>query len=143
MGPQLVRCGKAARNADNIYQDVMLQWGRNLFVAERMVYANAFLYKNAASMGPQLVRCGKSKNGEKTGEKGGASMGPQLVRCGKRGTASFPWHCRDASMGPQLVRCGKADLLLQHLAGFAVLQWGRNLFVAESSPLWVLSILSL
>ena len=35
MGPQLVRCGKIEATGDSL-QNIWLQWGRNLFVAERL-----------------------------------------------------------------------------------------------------------
>ena len=60
----------------------------------------------------------------------GPSMGPQLVRCGKRLPQTGHDRPRLPSMGPQLVRCGKS-LLPPHSSQFVILQWGRNLFVAE------------
>ena len=85
MGPQLVRCGKegyrqfcAARpdgfngaatcslrkGLDEVTgpgAPAMLQWGRNLFVAERSQEVTDMGLDPEASMGPQLVRCGKSQ----------------------------------------------------------------------------------
>ena len=180
MGPQLVRCGKPWLGMLKQSASEKLQWGRNLFVAERCSAGMVPYLPLIASMGPQLVRCGKvvshasKRPAGKTLQWGRnlfvaesgkrprflrrpqplqwgrnlfvaerwvegfgfaalaqASMGPQLVRCGKLNhsltTTYRPW----ASMGPQLVRCGKgpSDFDLSHRS---LLQWGRNLFVAES-----------
>ena len=94
-----------------------------------------------ASMGPQLVRCGKYKKPVRYKDgKTGASMGPQLVRCGKSRSSMMNEAIRQASMGPQLVRCGKLVDACKALEEACLLQWGRNLFVAERrgspSRLW-------
>ena len=58
MGPQLVRCGKPVR-VSSLFASPFLQWGRNLFVAERHGQRDCKCRHDLPSMGPQLVRCGK------------------------------------------------------------------------------------
>ena len=41
-----------------LIEDGLLQWGRNLFVAECLQRGAALVKRGQASMGPQLVRCG-------------------------------------------------------------------------------------
>ena len=59
-------------------------------------------------------------------------MGPQLVRCGMV-AAQYEHAVADpvASMGPQLVRCGMWGQASTMDIETILLQWGRNLFVAE------------
>ena len=57
MGPQLVRCGMLGCAGGTVH-NIMLQWGRNLFVAECFYKARSPALLGLASMGPQLVRCG-------------------------------------------------------------------------------------
>ena len=110
------------------------------------------------SMGPQHVRCGMHDLRVVSGQAGMPSMGPQHVRCGMSEICLMefmvfvhpsmgPQHVRcgmclhglmgvhalSPSMGPQHVRCGMhipiSDEISQRL-----LQWGRNMFVAEWNP---------
>ena len=61
----------------------VLQWGRNLFVAEWDLPSIRQNPPPSASMGPQLVRCGMPDQDIGNAiTKLLASMGPQLVRCG-------------------------------------------------------------
>ena len=132
MGPQLVRCGKGRMRFMRRMTVQMLQWGRNLFVAESRVlqvpHAEVFL----ASMGPQLVRCGKWHSLPVYRLNVIASMGPQLVRCGKK-WAAFP-----PDIAAALLQWGRNLFVAEREAHAGCrgkvpgLQWGRNLFVAES-----------
>ena len=130
MGPQLDSCGKGERTAHPTQKPLELQWGRNLTVAESMGRSpwpslywwlqwgrNLTVAESRRDLGLRLA--------------GGASMGPQLDSCGKS-CASFQrsWAAL-ASMGPQLDSCGKDTSRGSSLLSLNVLQWGRNLTVAE------------
>ena len=107
MGPQLDSCGKGQHR---FFRDARfeLQWGRNLTVAEsRRRARTSSRPRSWASMGPQLDSCGKPGGPARRGVDGRASMGPQLDSCGKVMTS--------------------ADLSFYSV----MLQWGRNLTVAE------------
>ena len=106
MGPQLVRCGM-------------------------FVWPSVESLDIDASMGPQLVRCGMSELMQIIHGLTVASMGPQLVRCGMSELTQIIHGLTVASMGPQLVRCGMEYILWGLCVFITVLQWGRNLFVAE------------
>ena len=83
-----------------------LQWGRNVSVAEIRRTTSRYLGPIPASMGPQRFRRGDDNHKQRV----------CAVGC--------------ASMGPQRFRRGDSDLHLS--AGYLiVLQWGRNVSVAE------------
>ena len=155
MGPQLVRCGMypihlnqlhhnisfngaatcSLRNADLascVWQHTrMLQWGRNLFVAE---------WPPAGSpTAPQRRFNGAATCSLRNVDAQGNHLIPEsLLQWGRN---LFVAECvqeavcrvRDvlASMGPQLVRCGMTGLVPKVEIDVTPLQWGRNLFVAE------------
>ena len=134
MGPQLVRCGMFGSPA---YFSLMgmLQWGRNLFVAECDGSSSEPTASQRASMGPQLVRCGMGRR-----DRGPRGPGNRLqwgrnlfvaecprwkppmpenrscfngaATCSLRNAVEVVPDAPPvlvASMGPQLVRCGMAD----------------------------------
>ena len=154
MGPQPFGCGRAreARAAADNMQ--MLQWGRNLSVAEGRSWRTRRLKHGKASMGPQPFGCGRSKDQKEGCPKKAASMGPQPFGCGRarsrRAARSLtrasmgpqPFGCgraviaaffdgaEEASMGPQPFGCGRGSPRARP-PPFPTLQWGRNLSVAE------------
>ena len=132
MGPQLVRCGKLCHPPIAFYNVQYLQWGRNLFVAESWRIWTAGdpaggTFNGAATCSLRKV----SLNALLPADYRLPSMGPQLVRCGKAAVMAFYRLGGAPSMGPQLVRCGKMEGMSPEYIALA-LQWGRNLFVAES-----------
>ena len=60
----------------------LLQWGRNLIVAEGSTLEDVAA-KICASMGPQLDSCGRSALIRHAAVRHMASMGPQLDSCGR------------------------------------------------------------
>ena len=85
-----------------------LQWGRNILVAESPEAPSVTDRNSVASMGPQHTRCGKLADMEKDLVLLRASMGPQHTRCGKAAPALLGGRGGGvASMGPQHTRCGK------------------------------------
>ena len=60
MGPRLVSRGKADGIAGICIFGTLLQWGRDLLVAESRKGPLAMAIKDKASMGPRLVSRGKS-----------------------------------------------------------------------------------
>ena len=157
MGPQLVRCGKFAGVAVSIYYAFILQWGRNLFVAERNAYqknpiawdmsfngaATCSLRKAIFSKAPYCIpvnlQWGRNLfvaesflHSTLIGFLSQPSMGPQLVRCGKSpsspvSTIRSPSFNGAATCSLRKVIDGYRDRI-----NAEALQWGRNLFVAES-----------
>ena len=83
----------------------LLQWGRNLIVAEGITVA------------PRR-------------DHWDASMGPQLDSCGRMNAVGHDRYKVHASMGPQLDSCGRAASRARRRP-IRALQWGRNLIVAE------------
>ena len=65
-------------------------------------------------------------------------MGPQHVRCGMPACGVHDHLYGRPSMGPQHVRCGMPVKFRLSACG-SLLQWGRNMFVAE----WIESLTSL
>ena len=132
MGPQLDSCGRPHLHCASRRSPVSLQWGRNLIVAEGISNDAKPVDSIGASMGPQLDSCGRELAARYAGATVGASMGPQLDSCGRR-TRAYRYEPRIcwASMGPQLDSCGRPPWagFLQKYA--TLLQWGRNLIVAE------------
>ena len=68
--------------SDDELLETILQWGRNMFVAECPVHRRHCLQRLAPSMGPQHVRCGMTPDPVRTVHTEPPSMGPQHVRCG-------------------------------------------------------------
>ena len=60
MGPQLDSCGRLNRRLDRYENVNVLQWGRNLIVAEGTGLLLARFKTAPASMGPQLDSCGRN-----------------------------------------------------------------------------------
>ena len=132
-----------------------LQWGRNMFVAECPQAGRIYGRDIRPSMGPQHVRCGMKAL--KTGDYlfYDPSMGPQHVRCGmppslyavQLGTESFngaaTCSLRNACLarpsalhnhtfnGAATCSLRNVNLAPRDANPVLVLQWGRNMFVAE------------
>ena len=160
MGPQLDSCGRRSAYDGFHHGAVGLQWGRNLTVAEGPLSKGAVWPVNAlqwgrnltvaegdrcdgrrgyvrlASMGPQLDSCGRYRNELEFIWGILASMGPQLDSCGRRRRDRRRAERHGASMGPQLDSCGRFFAAVGQAWEASMLQWGRNLTVAEGmSPL--------
>ena len=154
MGPQLVRCGMSSPPAARRSASPCFNGAATCSLRNVRLWCDAGGL-HPASMGPQLVRCGMRARPRQRDDSTQASMGPQLVRCGMRAAVGRIGSNDPASMGPQLVRCGMKPggrLLSAHSDSFngaatcslrnagmvfctacasIMLQWGRNLFVAE------------
>ena len=136
MGPQLDSCGRANRRPFPLFSRAVLQWGRNLTVAEGIMNAAIKRALSKLQWGRNLTVAEGYANDRRLWPcEGVASMGPQLDSCGRgrrRPDSSSPRRGPLASMGPQLDSCGRC-----HPAAFrtarGALQWGRNLTVAEGS----------
>ena len=83
MEPQLEGCGKQAFLRTG-RRNLLLQWSRNLRVAERRARPSA-PSAALASMEPQLEGCGKHLRRALFNRARRASMEPQLEGCGKTG----------------------------------------------------------
>ena len=152
MGPQLDSCGRTASSWPKQNSSV-LQWGRNLIVAEgrtRRPAGRAVL----ASMGPQLDSCGREGGQDVRTLVGMLQWGRNLIvaegyihRTESTLPAALQWgrnlivaegtelprpqEKSQASMGPQLDSCGRRGVGAPGRSAEAWLQWGRNLIVAE------------
>ena len=133
MGPQLDSCGRSAAAEKNSPLP-QLQWGRNLIVAEGLQRSVPARHVFGASMGPQLDSCGR-QDGRPPPQQAGyhASMGPQLDSCGRQFRVGYHKRLYQASMGPQLDSCGRCRIHQAVCNQIRLLQWGRNLIVAEGT----------
>ena len=131
MGPQLDSCGRNSL----LYTDpaaYALQWGRNLTVAEGGLWCGSGGSGSVLQWGRNLTVAEGGDGGPPCGGRC-ASMGPQLDSCG-RATSRRAFLPRvRASMGPQLDSCGRRDVA-EKQGDLNLLQWGRNLTVAEGRP---------
>ena len=129
MGPQLDSCGRPSWSSRGAAR-TWLQWGRNLIVAEGISDPSECSDICLLQWGRNLIVAeGEVRLAERRAHI--ASMGPQLDSCGRAGGGSGRGGgVAVASMGPQLDSCGRKDLLSM-LKDAGVLQWGRNLIVAE------------
>ena len=84
-------------------------------------------------MGPQLDSCGRHHEARRAFDAALASMGPQLDSCGRVEQFGVVLGAVEASMGPQLDSCGRRGPIRRTRPGSPLLQWGRNLTVAEGS----------
>ena len=108
MGPQPFGCGRIHPQQERLRQ-VKLQWGRNLSVAEGTLFDAPSQCGNQASMGPQPFGCGRPR---------------AMARRNSR-LASFN--------GAATFRLRKVYAASSRITACAVLQWGRNLSVAEGA----------
>ena len=108
MGPQHVRCGMQESVSSQCAKNHVLQWGRNMFVAECCQIGKYASRTGTPSMGPQHVRCGMTSN-------------MVLVWTGD---APLQW-----GRNMFVAECGSG--LFNVLQFKSILQWGRNMFVAE------------
>ena len=136
MGPRSFDRGKLALSFSRKNRRFLLQWGRDLSIAESgndRVRAGNDL---AASMGPRSFDRGKGRRSRpvRLGLHG-ASMGPRSFDRGK----SLADARRDrpvlASMGPRSFDRGK-PLESADLWSPPSLQWGRDLSIAERRARW-------
>ena len=179
MGPQHVRCGMSTsgilsrsitasfngaatcslRNvpyhAPNHVLPDILQWGRNMFVAEcststTRTATETLTFNGAATCSLRNAKVNQKQpicavflqwgrnmfvaecvlGAVRVAVLGGPSMGPQHVRCGMFIAPSARIYHTLPSMGPQHVRCGMPASRRGSTHIFN-LQWGRNMFVAE------------
>ena len=114
----------------------MLQWGRNLIVAEGSTGRGCWGCRFDASMGPQLDSCGRNQNQNRP-LPGLASMGPQLDSCGRpRGPRRPRAHGPALQWGRNLI-VAEGRYSFTSSGNRSALQWGRNLIVAEGpSGFW-------
>ena len=96
------RLTSTIRNADG-----SLQWGRDLLVAESVNVELHIGLAAGASMGPRLVSRGKTLKTEACSGNCGLQWGRDLL-VAERGTRDLPAQALiEASMGPRLVSRGK------------------------------------
>ena len=107
-----------------------LQWGRNLSVAEGRGAAPHMACR-ARFNGAATFRLRKAGNDLERRRAMRASMGPQPFGCGRPDRVQPPLPPPPASMGPQPFGCGRIRLAPQAHEKVPMLQWGRNLSVAE------------
>ncbi len=133
MGPRLGSRGKASRSKAFPIEQAVLQWGRDLVVAEKKDRLVALAVVDVASMGPRLGSRGKYAGGAMRASLVRASMGPRLGSRGKTGYTHFWRMPQFASMGPRLGSRGKRISSMLKMFDAIQLQWGRDLVVAEKT----------
>ena len=129
MGPQPFGCGRGSE--DVLFFDApMLQWGRNLSVAEGPS-PDALPHDPATLQWGRNLSVAEGATPSASLPRGAtASMGPQPFGCGRYRHASYYVDWTDASMGPQPFGCGRVGGHKER-RHVGLLQWGRNLSVAE------------
>ena len=130
MGPQPFGCGRSARSSVILRLD-MLQWGRNLSVAEGPPCPPPNSSRPGGFNGAATFRLRKAGAGGATGQQQDGFNGAATFRLRKaaRPQALKP-NAKPASMGPQPFGCGRDKFAHAGRLNRA-LQWGRNLSVAE------------
>ena len=134
MGPQLDSCGRSASQM-SIHSRHLLQWGRNLTVAEGSRQKISPPQPRGASMGPQLDSCGRGGAG---GGRRPCSLslqwGRNLTVAEGRPPYVSTWGACQLQWGRNLTVAEGYDTCA-HCQLTRRLQWGRNLTVAEGSVL--------
>ena len=129
MGPQPFGCGRRPPTPSRRQPRPELQWGRNLSVAEGSASA-AFASSSPSLQWGRNLSVAEGQRRRDRRRQRFASMGPQPFGCGRQGPRAEHGRVDRASMGPQPFGCGRGNI--DHAgAQAAVLQWGRNLSVAE------------
>ena len=137
----------------------VLQWGRDLSVADTGRDARRLRAARRASMGPRPFSRGHARrrpgqdlpllrfNGAATFQSrtrgadrrmgaypSQASMGPRPFSRGHAGVGRRAVHLGGASMGPRPFSCGHSAILMTVGTTCSMLQWGRDLSVADTRP---------
>ena len=153
MGPQLDSCGRC-KHCHHVWRPNLLQWGRNLTVAEgndsllavrdalRLQWGRNLTVAEGATVptaGPACAPLQWGRNltvAEGTSgcvrpyRGGWASMGPQLDSCGRLGGTWGDLTPEELQWGRNLT-VAEGGLLGRRRDSDLELQWGRNLTVAE------------
>ena len=108
MGPQLVRCGKLAWHVMSYYVEYTFNGAATCSLRKVQYLRQPGPVRDRPSMGPQLVRCGKCDHVE-----------------GSNNTLTFNGAATCSLRKDIHHKYGQGDSCRR-------LQWGRNLFVAES-----------
>ena len=113
----------------------MLQWGRNMIVAEGVEARYLQALRLALQWGRNMIVAEGQTHGEpEIVER--ASMGPQHDSCGREAMLVRRVPQVRASMGPQHDSCGRCQMLVER-GRQRQLQWGRNMIVAEGCSPWL------
>ena len=113
------------------HQGRKLQWGRNLIVAEGTLQWRPPRSRKWLQWGRNLI-VAEGMTAPLPWPAALASMGPQLDSCGRVNAVRWSGKSSRASMGPQLDSCGRLVRKVS-VPARVLLQWGRNLIVAEGS----------
>ena len=115
---------------ERLFKKSKLQWGRNLTVAEGADDLLGTFTMKSLQWGRNLT-VAEGLAAQAIGDRRRAtSMGPQLDSCGRKGLISRLEEVKATSMGPQLDSCGRI-IGIGYRGKTDLLQWGRNLTVAE------------
>ena len=132
MGPRPFGRGRAERFA-RMTAAKPLQWGRDLSVAEGSGAQGPQGPPGPASMGPRPFGRGRWFRAPTPTEQGRASMGPRPFGRGRRVIACGGRLFRVRFNGAATFRSRKACYAIQKVEREDLLQWGRDLSVAEGS----------
>ncbi len=133
MGPRSIDRGNAAE-AVVAAEDKKLQWGRDQLIAETKRPWSRNTAAGEASMGPRSIDRGNAPRLAGRPAALAASMGPRSIDRGNDFQHYAMTSGGSASMGPRSIDRGnrKGDVIT--FAGvYAVLQWGRDQLIAETT----------
>ena len=133
MGPRPFGRGRSEISELTGTIEALLQWGRDLSVAEGGLSATSLSIGSRLQWGRDLsVAEGETPDGAyRAGQN--ASMGPRPFGRGRRKAARGGIPKRPASMGPRPFGRGRISVT-RGATTTAGLQWGRDLSVAEGRP---------
>ena len=132
MGPQHVRCGMNADLDKGRIRLLTLQWGRNMFVAECPAIKPLIpIFANSLQWGRNMFVAECRRGIMAKLPMCDPSMGPQHVRCGMRRASAGSRGCSGSFNGAATCSLRNDNWNNHPLLTSYILQWGRNMFVAE------------
>ncbi len=132
MGPRLGSRGKRLVALLSVSFRLLLQWGRDLEVAESKDDPAKDRLPTFASMGPRLGSRGKHRNRPINCRETVASMGPRLGSRGKLSQANQIHAWGHSLQWGRDLEVAERESFSKAIASRIMLQWGRDLEVAES-----------
>ncbi len=111
-----------------------LQWGRNILVAESLSLDLCTIIQLPASMGPQHTRCGKHGIVSTLGRPGSCFNGAATYSL-RKALRPWIWQRRWSALqwGRNILVAERRPRGRRRCSNHMWLQWGRNILVAEST----------
>ena len=131
MGPQPFGCGRTLVHELTWIYLGRLQWAATFRLRKGRGPTHGAYPSSYASMGPQPFGCGRRRRAAPPELKQIASMGPQPFGCGRAVVAFVGTGIWLRFNGAATFRLRKAVVAAIAILAVIMLQWGRNLSVAE------------